>query len=176
MKRLWTAGALVAVLALAGCGGAGTASTETGEETDSTSSASAGDAQSGADEQASSDDGVELSAEGHQDVEGPAYTVRYDDDYRTVVTTTVDQLAELTQGEVTEDSVDDVLAVLSEADTYAEHAELADYADELAGAAESSEELGSIITRVADGSAPTLRIAVSHAVQNVSVSFGTQDA
>lgn len=177
MKRLWTAGALVAVLALAGCGGAGSATSDASQESAPESSAPAEDTAAEQDEDTEGSGAnsgeVGLSSEGHTATEGAAYTVLTDDDYRTVLTVTADQLAELTQVEVTEGSVEDVLAALTEADSYAEHAEIADYADDLAEAAdERSEQLTELITGLADESVPAVRIAISHAVENVSVNFG----
>lgn len=177
MKRLWTAGALVAVLALAGCGGAGSATSDAPEETAPASSAPAEDAaDQGEDTAAEEDDSsdVGLSSEGHTAAEGAAYTVLIDDDYRTVLTVTADQLAELTQVEVTEDSVADVLAALTESGSYAEHEEIADFAEGLAETAdERSDQLTELITGLADGSIAAVRIAISHAVENVSVNFGS---
>lgn len=165
MKRLWTAGAVVAVLALAGCGGAGSATTE-----EPTQTATAAEGGSGGED-------VGLTSEGHEATEGAAYTVHHDDDYRTVVSVNADQLAELSQLEVSEDSVADVIAALSDPATYAEHTELADYADDLAqAAADETDQLTTIITGIADGSVPALRIAASHAVQDVTVTFGTRSA
>lgn len=178
MKRLWTAGALVAVLALAGCGGAGSATSDAPEENAPASSAPAEDsADQGEDtaaEQEEDSDDVGLSSEGHTATEGAAYTVLIDDDYRTVLTVTADQLAELTQVEVTEDSVADVLAVLTESGSYAEHAEIADFAGELAETAdERSDQLTELVTGLADGSISAVRVAISHGVENVSVNFGS---
>ncbi|WP_147918311.1 hypothetical protein [Ruania zhangjianzhongii] len=169
----------MAVLALAGCGGAGSATSDAPEEDAPAASAPAEDASAEQNEDSGDESGedsgdVGLSSEGHTATEGPAYTVLTDDDYRTVLTVSADQLAELTQVEVTEDSVADVLAALTEAATYAEHAEIAEYADELAGTAdERSDQLTELITGLADGSVAGVRISVSHAVENVSVNFGS---
>lgn len=177
MKRLWTAGALVALLALAGCGGAGSATSESTEDAPANSASEQGEdtgEQSDGGEQGEDSGDVGLSSEGHTASEGPAYTVLIDDDYRTVLTVTADQIGELTQVEVTEDSVADVVAALSEAGTYAEHTEIADYADGLAETAdERSDQLTELVTGLADESIPAVRIAISHAVENVSVNFGS---
>ena len=167
----------MAVLALAGCGGAGSATSEATEDAPATSTPAEGGEDTGeqTESEQSEDAGdVGLSSEGHTATDGPAYTVLIDDDYRTVLTVTADQLAELTQVAVSEDSVADVLAALTESGNYAEHAEIAEYAEELAATAdERSDQLTELITGLADESIPAVRIAISHAVENVSVNFGS---
>ena len=176
MKRLWSAGALLAVLALAGCGGAGSATSDAPEESAPASAEPGEDtaAESEAADEDSTGSDVGLSSEGHTATEGPAYTVLTDDDYRTVLTVSADQLAELTQVEVTEDSVADVLAALTEADSFAEHDEIAEYAEGLAATAdERSDQLTELITGLADESIPAIRVAISHGGENASVNFGS---
>ncbi|WP_020496871.1 hypothetical protein [Sciscionella marina] len=106
---------------------------------------------------------------------GSAFTIEYENGYRTVVTFTAEQLGRLTGQRLETGTVEAVTAALGKAQTWTAQGKLSRYADQLTGAARAEQSrikqtLGDLVS----GKADRLRVHIGHNRHETRAHFGTE--
>ncbi|WP_031469712.1 hypothetical protein [Sciscionella sediminilitoris] len=145
---------IIGALAVAGCGGA--------------PSGHAGDHQAAPSSTAA-------SSTTQPPASGSAFTIEYENGYRTVVTFTAEQLGRLTGQRLEAGTVEAVTAELGKAETWTAQGKLAGYAGQLSSAARAEQSrikrtLGDLVS----GKADRLRAHIGHNRHQTRAHFGTE--